>query len=59
MGKYFELVEAKHADIAKACNCEIGQWVGRVYLKSGGAPKEKIGTETEARSFVAEQMETE
>lgn len=54
--KYFELVFADHKDIAKNCGCEVGQWVGRVYLKSGGSPVELIGDEDQVRSFVDEQM---
>ena len=33
----FELVEAHTPDVAEACNCDLGKYVGRIYPK-GQAP---------------------
>lgn len=52
---YSELVDANAPEIAKACHCEVGQTVARVYPYKGDVI-EFVGTRKEAEKFIAKTM---
>ena len=53
---YFEVVHAADKTMALACKCEVGQFVGRIYVNGGGCVAELAGTASEAEAFVKMQM---